>query len=271
MVFNAARDESLERTFPADKRTMAFVSNIVAFFAVFIQICVVLYSSFIAAMMYTLGSSPTMTYRFLLHIGRIGSLLQCLIFIPNLLAFVMIGLRFHLSAPDGHVATGAVLWVAAAFFCVFHGFIGYDMAKAHPASFMQWAGLHGAILPYAYMSKEFQDDAQRLGDLLAGDAQANVLRSLDRDHDGEVDSVDALESDEGRALDAWVTSTLPKFDAARRGLLVRGLLGEDLGLEELRTAGRLPEGTRLLMELLHLDGQVQLSHGEKVRLVASLV
>ena len=88
-------------TFPADKRTMAFVSNIVAFFAVFIQICVVLYSSFIAAMMYTLGSSPTMMYRFLLHIGRVGGVMQTLNFVPCLFLLVILGLRFYLLPVSG--------------------------------------------------------------------------------------------------------------------------------------------------------------------------
>ena len=55
---------------PPEQQVLGSVHNVCSYLAVFIQTCMVLYSTFVVAMMHSLGSNPAMTYRFLLHGGR---------------------------------------------------------------------------------------------------------------------------------------------------------------------------------------------------------
>ena len=118
---------------PEEKQTLGYVYNICGFIAVMVQVAMTMYSSLIVAMMYSLGSDPAMTYRFLLYAGRLFSAAMVLSFIPNLLIFVILIVQFQLNTPNKTIAW-AVTVSGLVFFVAFHIFVGYAVAYAHPVS-----------------------------------------------------------------------------------------------------------------------------------------
>ena len=72
-------------------------------------------------------------------------------------------------------------------------------------------------------------------------------------------------------LKAWITQTLAHRDEGRNAALCGALVGEDLLLDNLRGCATLPDSLKVLMDLIDVNGSVQVSLGDKLKLTKTLM
>ena len=165
-------------------------------------------------------------------------------------------------------------------FMAYHCFVAYEMTKAHPTSMWGWAWLSFVLGPYQAISKSWEADATRLSDMLLADAQTGVLSSLDSEQHTHSTLVQQDEStprgkhkvkEDVQELKAWITQTLAHRDDGRNAALCGALVGEDLLLDNLRGCATLPDSLKVLMDLIDVNGSVQVSLGDKLKLTKTLM
>jgi len=253
---------------PEEKRFLGELYNILAYFSVTNQICVVMFSTYMLFMLVAHGHTPEIVYRSITYGSTLIGASMLAVYIPLLVWLFMMVLTAHIffSFWAAWTCTGVVAVIYGAFHMIF----GNWGVRAFPRGFWSWVAV---TTPWAYCSSRARSDVARFANLYQATAASGALAGMGGDNDGTVDGERAEPTPQEAELLAVVDAALPQLGeaaaGARRTQLLRALTAEGLTRERLTKVAKMENGFRVLMDLFDFDSDergVQLTKGERVAL-----
>jgi hypothetical protein len=259
---------------PESLKVLGTISNTITFPMVAIQICVVMFSTYMLLMLAAHGHSPDVVYRATAHWGNLLGLCQFCIYLPLLLWLIQIVLLAHIN-----LATALERWIStamvAAVYCAFHLMFGYNCTRAFPRGMWGWAVV---TVPWLLFEGRAKADVRRLDMMYRAGMDEGLMHGMDRASmaDGGAGEPSTECSPEESQLSAWLDRAIPDLasHSVQRSLLIRALTNQDLDLPALVKAGGLPGGFGVVIEAFRLtleDDGVELSRGDRLRLATAVM
>ena len=237
-----------------------------------IQVCIVMFSTYILLMFAAHGHSSDILYRALTHLGNLFGSYQVGIYLPLMMWLVQMVLTAHItvnSVWERWLYTAVVVSI----YGISHVMFTYSTAKAFPRAMWAWLSI---TCPWLMFDSRTRADVARADPLYLAGMAKGVMEGKDADQDGKVDTGHHSPTPEEQHLAAWLDKALPDLSesSTQRALLIRALASEDLTLCRLTDAARLAGGFRVLMDMFQLtqdDNGVQLSRGEQLALATAVM
>ena len=253
---------------PESLKVLGIVSNTITFPMVAIQICVVMFSTYMLLMLAAHGHSPDVVYRATAHWGNLLGLCQLAIYLPLLLWLIQIVLLAHIN-----LATALERWISTALviavYSLFHVMFSYNCTRAFPRGMWGWGVL---TAPWLLFQERTKADVRRLDMMYRAGMDEGLMHGMDG---GAVEGTAECSPKESQ-LSAWLDHVIPDLatHTVQRSLLIRSLTNQDLDLPALVKAGGLPGGFGVVIEAFSMtleDDGVELSRGDRLRLATAVM
>jgi len=260
---------------PEDRRPLGIAANFLTYPMVAIQVCIVMFSTYVLLMLAAHAHSPDVIYRALAHLGNLIGSFQFGIYLPLLIWLVQIVLIAHIN-----LGTSVERWtctaLVAVIYLIFHMEFSYSTARAFPRGMWGWLF---ATAPWLIFQKRVRSDLGRMDGMYSAGMEEAVMQGIDRTkalHEMAGEGGEVTCSPEEQKVTEWLLRTLPELssESIQRSLLIRAMVNQGLHLPTLIKTAKIPGGFRILVDVfsfsLEEDG-LELSRGDRLRLATAVM